>query len=205
MSPLRIACTALMALVVLGAGGCLSLSPPPRAYLLSAVSPSPAARPLAGVAVGVGPVSIPAYLDGSSIVTRSGDGEVTLAGEHRWAEPLRDGIAQTLAENLAATLPSDAVPVFPWRTPWTVQYRVTVDILRFDGTLGGLSVLDARWRLLDGTGKPLVLRAVHLQETATDTTYSALVSAHSRLLARLSQDIAAGIRSRLPQASGPPA
>jgi uncharacterized lipoprotein YmbA len=186
----------MLALVVLGAGGCLSVSPPPRSYLLFAVPPQPA-NSTSAVVVGVGPVSIPAYLDRSSIVTRGGDGEVTLSGEHRWAEPLRDGIAQTLAENLAAMLPSDAVPVFPWRTPWIVQYRVTVDILRFDGALGGLSVLDARWRLLDGTGKQLVLRAVHLQETATETTYSALVSAHSRLLAHLSQDIAAEIRSRV--------
>ena len=197
MSALRIARTALMALVVLGAGGCLTLSPPPRAYLLSAVPPSSASPPLADVVVGVGPVSIPAYLDRSPMVVRAGADEVRLAGEHRWAEPLRDAVPRILAENLSALIPTDAVAVFPWRTPWTVQYRVAVDILRFDGALGGLSVLDARWRLLDGTGKQLVLRAVHLQETATETTYSALVSAHSRLLAQLSQDIAAEIRSRV--------
>jgi uncharacterized lipoprotein YmbA len=145
----------------------------------------------------VGPVSIPAYLDRSSIVVRTGEGEVELSGEHRWAEPLRDGISRTLAENLSAMIPTDAVAVFPWRTPWTVDYRVTVDILRFDGAPGRSVVLHARWRLLDAAGKELLLRAAVLQESIADSTYAALVAAESRLLASLSRDIAAEIRSRL--------
>ncbi len=205
MSPLRLARTALMALVVLEAGGCLSLSPPPRAYLLSAVSPSLPAGPLAGVVVGVGPVTIPAYLDRSPIVVRTGADEVRLSGEHHWAEPLRDAIPRTLAENLSAMIPTDAVAVFPWRTSWNVQYRVTVDILRFDGALGGSAVLHARWRLLDGAGKELLLRAAVLQESIGDSTYAAVVTAESRLLVNLSRDIATEIGSRLRQASGPPA
>jgi uncharacterized lipoprotein YmbA len=152
---------------------------------------------IAPVVVGVGPISIPAYLDRSAIVVRTGDGgEVSLSGEYRWAELLREGIPRTLAGNLSAMIPTDAVPIFPWRAPWTVQYRVTVDILRFDGALGKSVVLDARWRLLDGGGKELTIRTMHLEE-ACDTTYAALVAAHNRLLASLSRDIAAEIRSRV--------
>lgn len=197
MTPLRVACTAMLALLVLGAGGCVSVSPPPRTFLLSPATPPPSSPPLAGVVVGVGPVGIPAYLDRSSIVVRTGEGEVELSGEHRWAEPLRDGIGRTLAENLSAMIPTDAVAVFPWRTPWTVDYRVAVDILRFDGAPGRSVVLDARWRLLDAAGKELLLRAAVLQELIADSTYAALVAAESRLLASLSRDIAAEIRSRL--------
>lgn len=186
----------MLALLVLGAGGCLSVSPLPRSYLLSATAPASSA-PRTSVAVGVGPVGIPAYLDRSSIVVRIGEGEVELSGEHRWAEPLRDGIGRTLAENLSAMIPTDAVAVFPWRTPWTVDYRVAVDILRFDGAPGRSVVLDARWRLLDAAGKELLLRAAVLQESIADSTYAALVAAESRLLASLSRDIAAEIRSRL--------
>ncbi len=196
MTLLRFACTAMLTLVVIGAGGCLSVSPPPRSYLLSPLVPPPASRPLAGVVVGVGPVSIPAYLDRSPIVVRTA-GEVKLSGDHQWAELLRDGVPRTIAEDLSAMIPTDAVAVFPWPTPWTVQYRVTVDILRFDGALGGPAVLHARWRLLDSTGNELVLRVVQLQDTATEDTYTALVAAQSRLLASLSQDIAAAIRARL--------
>jgi hypothetical protein len=185
-----------MMLVVLGVGGCVFASPPPKSYLLSTAAPaSPAMN--APVVVGVGPIGIPAYLDRSSIVVRTGDdGEVGLSDEHRWAELLRDGIARTLAGNLSAMIPTDAVPIFPWRAPWTAQYRVTVDILQFDGALGRSVVLDARWRLLDGAGKELALRAVHLEEACAEGSYGGLVSAHNRLLARLSRDIATEIRIR---------
>jgi uncharacterized lipoprotein YmbA len=150
------------------------------------------------VVVGVGPISIPTYLDRSPIVVRAGDdGEVGLSDEHRWAEPLRDGIARALAGNLSAMIPTDAVPIFPWRASWTVQYRVTVDILRFDGTIGKSVVLDARWRLLDSSGKELDLRAVHREEACSEPTHGGLVVAHNRLLASLSRDIAAEIRSRV--------
>jgi len=201
----RVAVLALLAL--LGAGACLSASEPPRSYLLSAttppvssgalagsvvgVGPSPAAGPI----VGVGPVAIPAYLNRSSIVVRAGGDEVRLSGEHHWAEPLRDGVSRVLAENLSAMIPTNAVAIFPWRTPWTVEYRLTVEILRFDGPLGGPAVLNARWRLLDGSGKELVRRVVNLSEAATEPTHPGLVAAQSRLLASVSRDIAAEIRT----------
>jgi uncharacterized lipoprotein YmbA len=181
--------------VALAVGGCLSVSPLPRSYLLSATAPASSA-PHTSVAVGVGPVRIPAYLDHASILVRTGEGEVDLSGEHRWAEPLRDGIGRTLAENLSAMIPTDAVVIFPWRTYQTVDFRVTVDILRFDGAPGRSVVLDARWRLLDGAGKEQLLRAAVLRESIADSTYGALVAAESRLLASLSREIAAEIRIR---------
>lgn len=186
-----------MMLGVFGVSGCVSVSSPPRSYLLSVAAPAPPAA-IAPVGVGVGPISIPAYLDRSSIVVRTGDdGEVGLSADHRWAELLREGIPRTLAGNLSAMIPTDAVPIFPWRAPWTVQYRVTVDILRFDGALGRSVVLDARWRLLDGAGKELALRAAHLEEACAEGTYGGLVSAHNRLLVSLSRDIATEIRRRV--------
>src|SRR5512142_2456883 len=110
---------------VLGIGGCVSVSPPPKSYLLSAPSPASPLLSMAApaspamttaVVVGVGPISIPAYLDRSSIVVRTGaGGGVGLSDEHRWAEPLRDGIARSLAGNLSGMIPTDAVAIFPWR------------------------------------------------------------------------------------------
>jgi uncharacterized lipoprotein YmbA len=187
----------VLLLAVLKISGCVSVSPPPQTYLLS-VAPSASPAPIAPVVVGVGPIGLPAYLDRSAIVVRTGErGEVSLSGDHRWAELLREGIPRTLAGNLSAMIPTDAVPIFPWRAPWTVRYRVTVDILRFDGALGESVVLDARWRLLDGAGKELALRTVHLEETCADGTYGGLVSAHNRLLASLSHDIAVEIQRRI--------
>jgi hypothetical protein len=140
-------------------------------------------------------MAVPVYLDRPSIVVRAGGDEVRFSGEHHWAEPLKDGIARVVAENLAAMVPTDAVVVFPWRAPWTVAYRVTMEILRFDGPLGGPVVLNARWRLLDAEGRELTLKAVALSEPAADRSYAALVAAQSRVLAAVSRDIAGAIRA----------
>jgi uncharacterized lipoprotein YmbA len=179
-----------------GATGCSFRSPLPRAYVLAPASPSTPPAAGRGPAVGVGPVMIPSYLDRTAIVVRAAGDEVRLSEDHRWAESLKDGVARVVAENLASMIPTDAIVVYPWKTPWAIQYRVTMEIVRFDGPLGGALILNARWRLLDGAGKELMLRAVNLSEPARDATYGALVSAQSRLLARVSQDIAAEIKSR---------
>jgi hypothetical protein len=183
-------------LALFGVGACATSSVAPRAYLLSAASASAASGPAAGPVVGVGPVAIPEYLDRASIVLLNGGEEVTLSDAHQWAEPLRAGVPRVLAENLSAMVPTDAVAVFPWRTPWTVHYRVTLEILRFDGPLGGPAVLHARWRLLDGAGRELALRAVRRREAVSEPGHAALVAAQSRLLAGVSRDIAAEIRAR---------
>jgi uncharacterized lipoprotein YmbA len=141
-------------------------------------------------------VVVPAYLDRRSILTHEPDGEVLIASSHQWAEPLKDGVTRVVAENLAAMIPTDAALMYPWRSPSVVTYRVTVEIFRFDGTLGGPVVLTARWRLLDKDGNELTLRTVTLDERPVDATYGALVASHSHLLAAVSQDIATAIRTR---------
>jgi uncharacterized lipoprotein YmbA len=198
MTPPSTARTAVVILVALVALGACASSSPPRSYLLSATTPPASFGHAAGPVVGVGPVAIPDYLDRAPLVLLTGDDEVALSAEHQWAEPLRAGVSRVLAENLSMMIPTDAVPVFPWRTPWTLQYRVTVEILRFEGPLGGPAVLSARWRLLDGNGRELALRAVHRSETTAGSSHAALVAAQSRLLAGVSRDIAAEIQARQP-------
>jgi uncharacterized lipoprotein YmbA len=187
-----------LALVSAVVGGCTLRAAPPKTFVLSAASPAATSPPAAGrgPVVGVGPVGVPAYLDRPAIVARAGSDEVRLSSDHHWAEPLKDGVARVVAENLSIMVPTEAVALFPWRGLWAVKYRVTLEILRFDGPLGGPVVLNARWRLLDGEGKELALRAVALSEPVTEAGYPALVAAQSRMLAAVSRDIAAEIRAR---------
>lgn len=178
------------------AAGCTLRSVPPKTYVLSSASPPASPADGRGPALGIGPMTLPVYLDRPSIVVRAGGDEVRLSSDHHWAEPLKDGVARVVAANLATMVPTEAVAVFPWRAPWTVKYRVTMEILRFDGPLGGPVVLNARWRLLDADGKEIALKAVTLSEPAADGSYAALVASQSRLLATVSRDIATEIRAR---------
>src|SRR5262249_1018239 len=78
---------------VLAISGCMSVADPTRYYVLSPTAPREPTPSVAAssVAVGVGPVLIPGYLDRVQIVTRDANDEVAVAMYDRWAEPLESG------------------------------------------------------------------------------------------------------------------
>ncbi len=176
---------------------CLSLagcaSPATRFYVLAAL---PAERPAdigQEVAVGVGPVELPDYLDRPQIVTRSGQNELNLAEFDRWGEPIKDNATEVLAENLAVLLPSKKISVYPWKRSTLVNYQVAVKVTRFDRAEGGETVLRARWSLLNGEGAELLSRESHYAESASGEGYAATVAAMNRALAQFSRDVANAI------------
>jgi uncharacterized lipoprotein YmbA len=186
---------ALVSLVVLT--GC-ARSPATRFY---ALTPVPAARPATtpaatmAMAVGIRAVELPAELDRPQIVTRNGTNRVEIAEFDRWSAPLRDIIARLIAENLAAALPADRVAVYPWLPGDSVDQEVTVEVTRFEGRLGGPCVLEAGWRVTATGGRTgRVVGRTNVTENA-GTDYSSLAATKSRLVGRLSADIAAAIRS----------
>ena len=199
---LRLGALLLGAVLVWG-GGCLGgASAPARFYTLGPLAaPQTEANPVAagrGPAIGVGPVTLPGYLDRRQIVTRRGPDEIELAEFDLWSEPLKDGTARVLGENLATLLRTDRVALFPWRGSQPMQYQVAVDVARFEGAVGGDVTLEARWRILGRDGKELTLRRSTFTEAVGAPGYGALVAAMSRALGALSRDIATTIRD-LPQ------
>ncbi len=149
------------------------------------------------VTIGVGPVIIPGYLDRIQIVTRTATDQVEFSMFHRWAEPLEDGIARTLAEEIAARVPTERIVMFPWQglVGRAIQYQVDVAVLRFDGRLGGDVTLDARWRILGGDGKEFMLKRTTVTEAAAGPGYEPMVVAMARALATLGREMAAEIRA----------
>lgn len=185
--------------------GCAGVADPTKYYVLSSSSagPSgspriPASSPAAGVAVGVGPVMIPGYLNRTQIVTRSGSDEVEVSTYHRWAEPLENGIAQVLANDLATQIGSERIAVFPWRggIARVLDYQVAVVVLRFEGMPGGQVTLDARWRLVGRDGQELALKRSTMSEPAAGSGYQSLVVGMNRLLNALAREISAEILTR---------
>lgn len=190
-----------LALVLLNAwlllaAGCSS--PPTRFFVLA---PSPGAQPLGvgqDVAVGVGPVEFPEYLDRPQIVTRTGEHELNLADFDRWAEPLKDNATQVLAENLAVLLPSHKIATYPWKRSTPIDYQLAAKVTRFDQTEGGEAVLNVRWRLLNSDGgTELFARESLYAERPSGTTVDATVAAMNRCLARFSREIAGAIATRI--------
>jgi uncharacterized lipoprotein YmbA len=147
--------------------------------------------------VGIGPVIMPGYLDRIQIVTRSGTDQVEISVFHRWAEPLEDGIARILAEEIGARVPTDRIVMFPWRgvVARELQYQVVVAVMRFDGPPGGNITLDTRWRILDSDSKELAFRRSTVLEPAGGPGYEPMIAAMHRALITLGQEIATEIQA----------
>ena len=194
----------LSVLVVMNA--CVSMlsacgsSAPTRYYVLSILPQSTQQAVNAGrnLAVGVGPVELPEYLDISQIVTRTGQNELNLAEFDKWGEPLKDNANQVLAENLAVLLPSKKVLTYPWKRSSPLDYQVAVKITRFDHTEGGETVLHTRWNILSGDGnRELLSRETRYVERPDGIGYPATVAAMNRALAQFSRDVANTINNEV--------
>ncbi|MGB5065080.1 MAG: PqiC family protein [Candidatus Competibacter sp.] len=185
---LRVARAVLMGglLVLAGCAG----SEPVRYYVLSATLAGSGGVAARDIAVGVGPVELPEYLDRPQIVTRTSQNELNVADFDRWAGSLKDNTIWVLAENLAILLPSQRVSVYPWKRATPVDYQVTVQVTRFDRLENGESVLAARWRVLDGGGRELLSRTSTYRETPAGPDYAATVAAMSQNLEAFSRDLA---------------
>lgn len=176
---------------VLGAG--CGTSPPTEFHVLGSDAREPVAAVPDQASVGVGPVALPGYLDRPQMVTRPSDTDLELAEFHHWAEPLRDNVARVLGDNLARLLGSDRVYAFPWELRRAPDYRVAIDISRFEATAGA-AVLIARWTVVYGPDDQVVaVRRSELEAPVDASSYAAIARGLSTALGDLSREIAQAI------------
>ena len=178
--------------------GCAS-SAPSRFYVLSPLvsskAESQALKDEGCIAIGIGPVELPAYLDRPQIVTRVSENELNLAEFDKWAEPLKDNFSRVLVENLSTLLCADTISIFPWKGPTPIDYQVEVTVIRMDGNVGGNASLVARWAIFrENDRKMLLTRQSSFSRLLSSEGYKALVSAQSRAIADLSREIAEAIK-----------
>jgi uncharacterized lipoprotein YmbA len=181
-------------------GGCAGTSPPSNFYVLSALPQSSAGTPSdkdkGKIAIGIGPVELPEYLDRSQIITRISPNELRVAAFERWAESLKSSFPRILMENLAILLNTDQVVLYPWRKSAPVKYQVIVDVVQFDAERGGDAVLIARWTLLEGRGDQILQRKKSVfRKPLNSNDYQSIVSAQSQTIIELSRKIAEAIKA----------
>ena len=178
--------------------GCTS-SPASRFYTLSSLQEgggSPGGSPSdQGLTIQVGPISLPEYLDRAEIVARSGSNRIMVSDFDLWAGSLAEDFGQALAGNLSVLLSTENVIVYPGPRGSSVDYRIVVEVIRFDGPLGGDVSLVARWAILKGKEKQLIAsRKSTILEPSGGKSYEAMVAADSRALEKMSREIAEAIR-----------
>ena len=150
-----------------------------------------------GVALGIGPIKFPDHLDRPEIVTRTSSNAIQLAEFDRWAGSLEKDFSRILAENLSILLSTDYIFMFPFTQATPIDYRVAVEVVRFDGQLGKNATLIARWSVVEeGEKKSLKsVRRSSITRPADGKSYEAMVAALSRTVEEFSREIAETIKA----------
>jgi len=188
-------------LVCLIPAGCGSLGPKPDPSRFFALASLPRtgerAQDAAGtnpLALGIGPIKFPGYLDRQEIVTRLSQNRFAVAKNDRWAEALEENFSRVLSQNLSILLQTDRIVAFPWERNQRPTFQVQVEVLRFDPNAEHIAELWARWIVLDDAKKSLVVKESYLSQQARDKSTEGSVAAMSEVVSGLSKEIAAAIR-----------
>lgn len=178
-------------------GGCAS-TPPASFYSLSPLprTDAVAAPERDALSLGLGPVSFPAFLDRPQIVSRTSANQLELDDFNRWGGTLQDDFVRVWGENLGQLLGSHRILVLPSEIHYPLDFRVSADVLAFEGMPDGQAQLDVRWSVLDAESAQVI--AVHQgsyrQRLAPPGDKGALIAALSAVLGDFSRDVAATLR-----------
>jgi len=151
------------------------------------------------LAVGVGPISLPEYLDRSQIVGRKDTSALTVDEVHLWGGSLHDDFPRVLGENLAQLLGTNRILVNTSEVRYPVDVRVAADVLRFEVENDGEAVLKVRWMLIGpDSDRVLMVRESSFRAKSQSADPAAMVGAMSRALEDFSEELSKAIRDLLP-------
>jgi uncharacterized lipoprotein YmbA len=174
-------------LLLAGCGG----TPPSRYYLMDAGPPPPPAV-ADGPVVFVDRATVAAYADRSAIVVRRGFTEVAFADFDAWAEPVAGQITTVVADALGDRFGRANVLPTPARRDRDPDFRITLDVLRFEIGADGRALLDARWTVLAGPSEAFAT-AGRERLTASPAASAESFDARAAALARTLVDLAGRI------------
>jgi len=173
-------------------------STPPVAYYTLNTLPEmqqeiPAAVMDDTLAIGVGPVEFPKFLDRPQIVTRKSQNQIEVSEFHRWAGSFPGDFSRVLAKNIATLLPWSRVEIYPWEDTFSPIYQVKLEVEQFEGQLGERVLLNVTWSVAEQENEGVV-RTSLIEEPVSSEDYDGLVEAKSKALATLSQAIVDDIK-----------
>ena len=178
-----------VAMMLAACGG----TPPSRYYLMDAGPP--AADAADGPVIFVDQATVAAYADRSPIVLRRGETEVVFAEFDTWAEPVGSQITTVVTDALGDRFGRANVRPTPGRRDREADFRVSVEVLRFEIGTDGRAMLDARWTLLAGPDESFAAAGRERLTAAPSNpdSFDARVAALSATLVDLAASVAAAI------------
>jgi uncharacterized lipoprotein YmbA len=182
--------------ISLALAGCSPLAPRPnytKFFVLTPITDTTNAVTASNLAIGIGPIDFPGYLDRTQVVTRSAPTQIDLSPVDRWGEPLDKNFKRVLAENLAQLLNTYRIEEYPWSHLTHVDYQVAIQVLNFETTSSGQSLLKARWIIKDGSNDHDLYASETTANTPAEAGDTGISAALSSDLETLSRAIAAQV------------
>lgn len=182
----------IIGLIVAVAAGC-GTSAQSHFYTLDPVAIVDHAPP-SNLSVIVAPVRVPATVDQPQFVIQVAQNRAEVEEFDRWVAPLDESIASAVAGDLSILLASPEVVTAPL-ADFSPQYRVAINVQRFESVKGESTLLVAVWTVRSAVNGKITSGRTVAREPAQGEAFEALAAAHSRGLAKLSSDIATAIRA----------
>ncbi len=178
---------------LLALAGCALLTAPKilqtQFFVLNAVAPATGAT--SNITIGLGPISLPNYLERPDMARRVNENQIAYDPSARWAQPLAENFERVIAANLVQIMNPQRILSFPWYANAAIDYVVTVGASRFEQQPDGNMLLEARWMVRDSHDATIALQTTSY--TRPGGTPEQNAAALSALVADLSQAIAAEI------------
>lgn len=138
--------------------------------------------------------SIPDVVDRPQLAIHGEAQQLQISERWRWAAPLRREIPRQLAFRLGGALGSGQVVSLPADSQAEdVDFRLELDVLRFELLAGQGAAVDIRWRLWPRQGNPITGRS-EWREPVAGGDVGALVAAQRLALDKVAGMLASEIR-----------
>ena len=144
----------------------------------------------ANISIGVGPITLPEYMDNSSIVSLSGENNVIVSGSNVWAGELDITLVRVITQRFSYSLPDSKVIAFPWDSRNKPNFQLVIHFDDFSGVLGNSAKLNANWTLFDQNKRSaLESGSVSFTERSLAAGYDGYTAALNRLANRLADEL----------------
>jgi len=146
----------------------------------------------------IGPVSVPETLDRRQLVLRVAPNRDVISDVERWSEPLKRQIPRVLAADVGQVLAAADVAADAQYDAQDADYRVWIDVLRFESAPGHSVTFEAAWSVRNRAGARLhEARSLFVLPVAAAGT-DPLVDAQAQALAAFAGEIAKALRGLAP-------
>ncbi len=164
-----------------------------RFYTLTPMPDSPPAPRAAFTTQVVLSISVPAVVDRRAMVLDIPGNQVTILEHERWAAPISELIAQTLAGDIERRRPDVMVAL---RGFGSSPVKIRIDIAELSARAGGNAALEAHWRIVDAESKTDAVGSEVFTAPVASGDYAAVAHAFSVAVSSLADRLAEKLPAR---------